>query len=40
MFNETFGSFALAYGFDPRLCALLPTLLALGAGIYAMRLVR
>lgn len=40
MFNETFGSFALAYGFDPRLCALLPTLLALGAGIYAMRLAR
>jgi lipopolysaccharide export system permease protein len=40
MFNTTFGSFALAYGFDPRLCALLPTLLALGAGLYTMRLVR
>jgi len=38
MFNTTFGSFALAYGLDPRLCALLPTLLALGAALYAMRL--
>ena len=40
MLNTTFGTFALAYGVDPRLCALLPTLLALGAGLNAMRLVR
>ena len=40
MFNATFGSFALAYGVDPRLCALLPTVLALGVGLWAMRFVR
>lgn len=40
MFNTTFGSFASAYGFDPRLCALLPTLLALVAGVYMMRRVQ
>lgn len=40
MFNTTFGAFALAYGVDPRLCALLPTIVALAGGMLAMRLTR
>lgn len=40
MLNEAFGTFALATGLDPRVCALLPSALALAAGSWAMYRLR